>query len=232
MFSLDRFNLSRFSLGNAKNTIAVGATFVESMNSVAGIAIPVPATAFFNTGLRGTSRGSIMVKSAMTLFSELSAACSAYANIIVRSAMTETVSQASAAVKNLVRGAELTDTLMASGYGSKNIPLRETELDMLSANVVGVKNIQAQALVAEILTALAGGIKQATERTTITIALPPGAELRIDSGTFRVLLDGENILYAQSGDWLMLSRELLYLDIESATGGELSGNMIYTERYL
>ena len=56
--------------------------------------------------------------------------------------------------------------------------------------------------------------------------------LRIDSDTFRVLLNGENVLDKQSGDWLMLSRDLLYLDIESAIGNGLSGNLIYTERYL
>ena len=64
------------------------------------------------------------------------------------------------------------------------------------------------------------------------IAIPPGGEIRIDSDTFRVLLDGENILYAQEGDWINVAREVLYLDIESATGGALEGSITYQERYL
>ena len=46
------------------------------------------------------------------------------------------------------------------------------------------------------------------------------------------MLDGENVLYAQSGDWINVSRELLRLIVESATGGALEGQLIYTERYL
>ena len=73
---------------------------------------------------------------------------------------------------------------------------------------------------------------QSTEIVRIDITLPPGSEIRIDSETYRVIMDGDNVLYAQNGDWLTLTRELLYIDVESASGGELSGTLIYTERYL
>lgn len=36
----------------------------------------------------------------------------------------------------------------------------------------------------------------------------------------------------QSGDWINISRDLLRLIIESASGGQLRGQLIYTERYL
>ena len=84
----------------------------------------------------------------------------------------------------------------------------------------------------EVLGAVSGAGTQSTEQVSVTVTIPPGGELRIDSDTFRVLLNGENVLDKQSGDWLMLSRDLLYLDIESAIGNGLSGNLIYTERYL
>ena len=73
---------------------------------------------------------------------------------------------------------------------------------------------------------------QTTERTTLQLTIPPGGELRIDSGLFLVLLDGENALHTQSGDWINISRDLLRLIIESASGGQLRGQLIYTERYL
>lgn len=64
------------------------------------------------------------------------------------------------------------------------------------------------------------------------VTIPPGGELRLDSDVFLSMLDGENVLYAQSGDWINVSRELLRLIVESATGGALEGQIIYTERYL
>lgn len=83
----------------------------------------------------------------------------------------------------------------------------------------------------EVLTTLMEATSQTTERTTIQITILPGGELRIDSELYTVLLNGQNALYAQSGDWITLSRELLRIVIESASGG-LVGQLIYTERYL
>lgn len=232
MFSLDRFNQARFSLGNTQNVVAVEVMFAENMNSVAGAAIPVESTAFFDAGLRGTSRGTIAVRSAFNSASKLLAACEMRANILVGARMPAELKQVARGVKNILRGGDFADALTAYGYPSKNIIWAEAEADVLNAATNGVKNIPAVELGASILTAVAGAIKQSTEQVTIRIAVPPGGELRIDSDTFRVMLNGENILYAQSGDWIRISRELLYLDIESAAGGGLQGNMIYTERFL
>ena len=57
------------------------------------------------------------------------------------------------------------------------------------------------------------------------VTIPPGGELRLDSDVFLAMLDGENVLYAQSGDWINVSRELLRLIVESATGGDLEGQI-------
>ena len=56
MFSFDRFNLSRFSLGSQDNTIHIELLLTESLESVAGVAIPVETTAFFNHR-EGLTRG-------------------------------------------------------------------------------------------------------------------------------------------------------------------------------
>ena len=48
-----------FSLGSQDNTIHIELLLTESLESVAGVAIPVETTAFFNDILRGTARGAI-----------------------------------------------------------------------------------------------------------------------------------------------------------------------------
>lgn len=85
-------------------------------------------------------------------------------------------------------------------------------------------------------TALLSGLADAAllEEQVVEIAgsIPPGSELRIDSGNFTVTLDGKNILHQQQGDWIVLERELAALTVDSGSGSQLSGSIIYTEKYL
>lgn len=69
----------------------------------------------------------------------------------------------------------------------------------------------------------------------VAVSLPPGAVLEIDSNNFTVKLNGENVLYAQSGEWIFVSRDTqqISLDVTSwETGTRLNGEMVYRERYL
>ena len=73
---------------------------------------------------------------------------------------------------------------------------------------------------------------QEEQAVLIRVSLPAGSELRIDSERYTVTLDGENILHLQEGDWLMLDRDLCEITVDSGTGAELTGKMVWTERYL
>lgn len=87
-------------------------------------------------------------------------------------------------------------------------------------------------MAADILTAIMDATSQTAEVVLMQVTIPPGGELRLDSDGFPRHAGRENVLYAQSGDWINVSRELLRLIVESATGGDLEGQIIYTERYL
>lgn len=65
------------------------------------------------------------------------------------------------------------------------------------------------------------------------LTLKPGQVLTIDAGSYNVLLDGENAIYLQEGDWLdNLSRDTINITA-SATGGQrLHIQILYVERYL
>ena len=230
MFSFDRFNLSRFSLGSQDNTIHIELLLTESLESVAGVAIPVETTAFFNDILRGTARGAIGIASTFESYAAMNSAALMQANIIVKGLLGDTLQAISDGAQNSMIVNVLADNLGASSYASADILWHEAYADALTSLASVVKDILIDPLLYEVLGSVSGAGTQSTEQVSVTI--PPGGELRIDSDTFRVLLNGENVLDKQSGDWLMLSRDLLYLDIESAIGNGLSGNLIYTERYL
>lgn len=232
MFSRDRFSLSRFSLGSQNAIIPIEATFVEELKQVAGIAVPVPTTAFFNDVIRGTLRGAIAMKSDFESAAELRASCAMNANINLTFTSDGSVLATVEGSQNSNIATTLSENLERSVYGSKIIPRSFALSDALTADVYGVKDIKCSQIVNETMVCILDAIRQFTETTRIDISLPPGAEIRIDSETYRVLMNGDNILFAQSGDWLTLSRELLHFDIESASGGDLVGTIIYTERYL
>lgn len=232
MFSRDRYSLSRFSLGSEDSRIQIEATFTEELKQLSGVAIPVETTAFFNDVLRSSLRGAIAMKASFDSTCSLLASCTMNANIDFVSLLCESMYASICGSQNGNIVTAIIDSLECAAHAGKTMPFAAALSDALLADVYGVKNIKIFAVVSDALTSIMDAQIRATEVVRIDITVPPESEIRIDSETYRALLDGENILYAQNGDWLMLSRELLYVDIESASGGVLAGTMIYTERYL
>lgn len=232
MYNDRRYNLARYSVNLETKTVGIADTFTEALNSVAGVAIPVETRERYSDTMGGYVRGTISVVSTMKAEAGLFTAAKMSANVIVKAVAAETISAAVVATKNTPAALTSEDALAADIWASKNIPETVRGAEALTAFATASKDINSALVVGDILTALTDATSQTTETAVFQIAIPPGGELRIDSDAFFVLLDGENVLYAQSGDWINVSRELLRLIIESATGGDLSGQLIYTERFL
>lgn len=68
----------------------------------------------------------------------------------------------------------------------------------------------------------------------LNLTLMPGQRLIVDASNYNVLLDGENMIHTQVGEWLdELTRETNSITITAAEGGAgLSANILYTERFL
>ena len=68
----------------------------------------------------------------------------------------------------------------------------------------------------------------------LDITLEPGQKIIVDSGSYNVLLDNENAIWAQSGDWIdELVRETSSISISATEGvNNLTASIMYTERYL
>lgn len=68
----------------------------------------------------------------------------------------------------------------------------------------------------------------------VDITLHPGQHLVIDANNYNVLLDGENVIECQRGEWLdSMNRSTTMLSIQAAVGvANLSASVLYTERYL
>lgn len=227
-----RYSLAKFSVNLETKTIEIAETFSEALNSVAGVAIPVDVRERYADAVQGYTRGTISVVSTMSATEALSSAVKMSANIVARFTAAERLAAEVEAIKNLRAALTSADSLAAAVQGSKHIPTILAAYEALNANGSASKNICTAFVAADILTAIMDAISQTAEVVLMQVTIPPGGELRLDSDVFLAMLDGKNVLYAQSGDWINVSRELLRLIVESATGGALEGQIIYTERYL
>ena len=230
MFSLDRFSLSRFSLGVEGNTITFECVFSEELKSVSGVAVPKFASAFMVDVCQGSVKGTIAIPSAFSSEEDMQAKVGMKANIMMPFYFEESARGVTSGSRNKSISCLFVDAIDSASGALKVMHFGSKMDDRVRAAAFASKNIMHSMFASEVATTSVR--KQSAERTTVTITIPPGGELRIDSETYRVMLDGENALHAQEGDWIKLSREALYLDIETASGGPLDGSITYKERYL
>lgn len=227
-----RYSRLRYSVNREEREIGIAETFSEAMGALAGAAVPVIVRERYAEAIQGSARGTVSVIVSFSEEDSLSAEVRMSADVETGETFSEVLSAAAGGCKNIPVALSSGDTLMAKVYSAKNIPAQLSLSDILTAAVSGVKNIPGALLASEVLTSMLEATSQTVERTTFQLTIPPGGELRIDSELFSVLLNGENALHTQSGDWIHISRSLLRLVVESASGGGLEGQLIYTERYL
>lgn len=232
MFDLNRLSLTRFSLGSEESSIAVSAQFFESMNSSAGTSVPLPVVAQFNETFNRVVQGTISVVLFFIADESLSHICIASSGLAAGMVQKlDLQAKINAIKKILVSEAESVD-LETKIIASKNLVTKEAVSSILSGVAHASKDINVEDILSDSLMSSFEAINQILKPTSVQVTIPPGGELRIDSGSYTVTLNGENVLHAQSGNWLKVKPNLFRIDIETTEGGDLEGNIIYTERYL
>lgn len=68
----------------------------------------------------------------------------------------------------------------------------------------------------------------------LNLTLMPGERLIVDASNYNVLVNDDNMIHTQEGEWLNeLTRDTLSITVTAAEGGDgLLANILYTERYL
>lgn len=68
----------------------------------------------------------------------------------------------------------------------------------------------------------------------LNLTLQPGERLIVDANNYNVLVDNENMIYTQEGEWLdELTRDTYSITVTAASGGAgLQSKILYTERFL
>lgn len=227
-----RYSLTRYS-ANIGADIEVADSFVDSMRGVAGSAVFIDISDVYDE--TATCRGRITASliTSATINTILAHSVSMVANVDVSDDMTSNMYGEPYSSQNIYDAVSFINDATGSSYLSINIHTSfDTSGTVLGSSAI-CKNISDSEIFATevFLSTVVGGTVEDFV-LAIDISIPPGGELRIDSDNYTVLLNGENVLYAQSGYWPVLSRELTQMTVDSGTGGEMTGEMVYAERWL
>ena len=106
--------------------------------------------------------------------------------------------------------------------------------EAISANAIQSANVRMTAENYELVSASASSEAIEYKTCFLDITLKPGQRLIIDANNYNVLLNGENAIYIQRGDWIdAINRNTTSIDIDSQSGrGNISASIMYTERFL
>jgi hypothetical protein len=66
----------------------------------------------------------------------------------------------------------------------------------------------------------------------LNVTIPPNGEVRIDSNAFTAMLGQQNVIHLYKGDWIEFTRDIFVLNVEAGTSGEITGDVVYDERFL
>ncbi len=137
---------------------------------------------------------------------------------------------------SLKKDIRIVDVLVSNVNGQlllgKNIELLLGLKDTLGSDTFIGKILYEKMLLAEQINAEISANVLEKQMARVEVVLNPGQELRIDSNLFNATLNGNNILHLYNGDWIQISRDTVKLTIQTATGGIVTGKLLYTERYL
>ena len=203
---------------------------IDMVQVVAGAAIPVMSQYKGLDSVFGSATGTVSIPQTLPAKDSVDVRVHATTSSIVKA--FDGISAEAAGSKNVASAVQCSGHMDGKCYASKNILAEISEKMPLKTIAAGSVNILSTCTISDALMALTEAVVQITETVTMKITIPPGGELRIDSETYTATLNGENVLHLQDGDWIRISRDLQRLNVESATGGPLEGQILYTARWL
>ena len=227
-----RYSLLQYS-ANAGVEVEVADTFLEELKAVAGSAVFVDVSDGFDESAMCIARVTASVLTTASAFESCNSNTRMVANIDTLCVCSSELSASIIIAQDIYESGTLSSELAGVSYMSTNIPEQGYWYSELQSSASLVKNIAGTELfLTEIVFATVAAVTIEENILTISVSVPPGGELRIDSDRFTVTLNGENILHLQSGYWPKLSRDLVQMTIDSGSGGVLSGEIVYAERWL
>lgn len=230
-----RYDLGRYDLAASSFDIPIEERYTSRVSGVVNItylAVELEIADYFSAAMSGAVTGTVAVMVMEKAEEGLAGVVIPRADIITGENMVILLDGRSAICCNM----NIADFVASSLDGRGAVSVILDGALAASASLSGYTEAGSYFYLADFygasLWGRADAVSVSMDTIFITLSIPPGAELRIDSENYLVTLDGENALYAQSGAWIKLSPNLTAISVDTGSGGDMRGSITYTELYL
>lgn len=233
-FNLAQYNLNPFNVagGNVRWIKAHGSEYITTS---IGSALQIYAQAYGNERIREESNG-VSTKYIRAAGSETVAetVTKGQNSILLYLRFAEVVNEETTIAAIIMPTATGEEIVEAETSLGSNSYLTVDFAEAVNADVSLGSDIYLTASGFELVSESASLEIIDTKICYLTTELKPGERIVIDADTYTVLLNSENAIEIQSGDWIdELDRSTTDIAIKAASGvAYLSAHIIYTERYL
>ena len=125
------------------------------------------------------------------------------------------------------------ETITVSGSISEIVYLSPVLSESVSKALSISEQVYLKCLLSEIIDSAVDAESFKYCYCNLDVTIKPGSVLIVDAVNYNIFLDGENIVYVHSGDWLdELNRTTQSLKITGTGSTNLSASILYTENYL
>lgn len=238
-YNLAQFNRTAFNASS--NVKWLNTAFVENITTSIGADNNTYLNTVFNEVVRQvtmsgepckfiTSSGTETVSEEVTTVTAV---------IYIETKFSETVNAEVSPSAEIFLTSDMTEAVTGNINLAMDAYLDTTYTEQVNADTILGLNLYLETEGFELITEFTSVL--AVEETICYIGTPdnpftlkPGERLIIDAGTYNLLVNGENAIHYQSGEWLdSMNRNTLSIDIQAASGlANLQASILYTELFL
>lgn len=227
-----RFTLSRFTLPQiAEKNIRIVDYFFENIRSVVSVGQNVNIQENYRSNIQNTVTATRGINFIEHYQDNINSIILMRINFFIIENYTESIKNEIYLSSNIAVSEQYKDELEIKVFLGKNIQFDEFYSENIRNAVFLGKDTPITEAYREAIFARISSAILTKDIAIVNVSIPPGGELRIDSGLYTALLDGENILHTYNGDWIWLDRNLVDLTID-ASSATMDGVIIYVERFL
>ena len=241
-FNLASFNQGGFNIGGENGIFDIGAEIYLTFQAIIGTAVEINAGAIINervtTAITGEKALLIPHVEITEKVNDYISGSTTTINLLVILSETVTIDEIH------IHADIAPETVLASSFdcdvlGSGICDVAGTSATMFVFDSVLGSDFVVAADAYEVFTS-AVSVDSLDMRTCLIgtnidrLVLHPGERLVVDANNYNVLINNENAIWLQSGEWIdELTRDTIDISIMAASGVEnLSATVLYTERYL
>lgn len=234
-----RFSLTPFSLRTEEEfDLEISVSFSDSLKNVSGFGVSIIVSQNMYDSLMNYTKSIASIIAEFSSSDSLKGTFDGFVGIVLDLNELSSLSSKSNIIKNIEHNQKIEESLESKCYMSKDMFIGQGNAGVIFFDekflysIAISKDLVYNLIVTDLLSCDVTSVILENEKITINATIPANGRLEIDSDDFTVLLNGENALHLHSGEWLFLDREIESILIDSGTGGELTGSVIYNERYL